>query len=839
VGGRLEKTIQDYASGQIRIVICNRKAELGVNLQNDTAAIHHLTLPWTPASVQQRNGRGVRQGNLTSEVAVHYYFGRNTFDRYRHLTLKVKANWMNELLSGQMPDMENGQAPNIEEILELLSDNPEAAALRKREREERAMLQGQEREAQGLWNLLRGLCQLWARLQKADTRNQHLIASREEEVAKCQKALAALSEKNDVIENKRLRLLAKQETVAGINKSLSEPDLKAKDKKVLKSKLIYAQRSLDNTRRSLEQALESQAAKKMAAQRRLEAAKERLKDGLEKEEAKKESAKRDSALVKRNETYLRDMAKEGKLPYDLSLLDRLGAFLVGPKGGLIEEGAFFVLRAKGNKSAQGLEVIRLKALDLSFEARIFDPILGIREETMEPGAMAGYERASLEEFYISNQWRYGQLRRTGLFSKATFPSLCRWLPINGRYGAVGQSKDGGYKVFWEGGLEDGYVLAFPEPEKEEFRQCVLNAYLADKDSGRANLYLMNDLFGEEDRELLAAKYIDGPESELSSLMGTLWDKARLLFLSGEPSNRAQILRKIQDLLRTQSILSQDPGKPAGAEVFREHPDGFSHLREGQEEGQFFILRSRGSKSAQGLEKIGPTGQGGKFRARIFDPILGLREETMGPGSLAGYERATLEEFYIANQWRYGQLRRTGLFSKDIFPSICRWLPVNGRYGAVGQSQDGSYKVFWEPDTYTLEEGYVLAFPEPEKEEFRQSVFGAYLADKTTGRVNHLLMSDLFGDDYDALATKCFDGPDTELLSLVGTLWDKAKLSLSFGGTANGEQILKKLQELLRIQSKISQDPRKQAEALGFKEIPDDARLLREGLKDRAAAELAG
>lgn len=55
-GDKLEKISGAYNTGRVRIVIANKKAEVGVNLQKGTTAIHHLTLPWTPASIQQRNG---------------------------------------------------------------------------------------------------------------------------------------------------------------------------------------------------------------------------------------------------------------------------------------------------------------------------------------------------------------------------------------------------------------------------------------------------------------------------------------------------------------------------------------------------------------------------------------------------------------------------------------------------------------------------------------------------------------------------------------------------------------------------------------------------------------
>ncbi|MEJ7831244.1 MAG: helicase-related protein, partial [Segetibacter sp.] len=50
-------------SGQIRILIGSTdKAGTGLNVQHRIIAMHHLDIPWKPAELEQRNGRGARQG---------------------------------------------------------------------------------------------------------------------------------------------------------------------------------------------------------------------------------------------------------------------------------------------------------------------------------------------------------------------------------------------------------------------------------------------------------------------------------------------------------------------------------------------------------------------------------------------------------------------------------------------------------------------------------------------------------------------------------------------------------------------------------------------------------
>jgi len=83
-----------------RVIIANEKAEVGINLQKGTQAIHHLTIGWTPDSLTQRNGRGVRQGNKTERVTVYHYDADGTFDTAKRTLVNNKATWIDSLMSG-------------------------------------------------------------------------------------------------------------------------------------------------------------------------------------------------------------------------------------------------------------------------------------------------------------------------------------------------------------------------------------------------------------------------------------------------------------------------------------------------------------------------------------------------------------------------------------------------------------------------------------------------------------------------------------------------------------------------------------------------------------------
>lgn len=91
--------IQDgFASDKYTFVIANKKADTGIDLQRGTQAIHHLTTGWTPDSLQQRNGRGVRQGNKQAKVRVYMYNANGTFDEYKLQVINGKSDWIDSLM---------------------------------------------------------------------------------------------------------------------------------------------------------------------------------------------------------------------------------------------------------------------------------------------------------------------------------------------------------------------------------------------------------------------------------------------------------------------------------------------------------------------------------------------------------------------------------------------------------------------------------------------------------------------------------------------------------------------------------------------------------------------
>lgn len=117
-----------FNDGRIDVVIGNKVMEEGVNLQKRTTDIHHLDTPWDPATLQQRNGRGVRQGNVNSAVRLHTYLARGSFDGYRYQSMRAKRDWSESLWSGgdRIDNLAREGVFSREDMMIMMSADPEA-----------------------------------------------------------------------------------------------------------------------------------------------------------------------------------------------------------------------------------------------------------------------------------------------------------------------------------------------------------------------------------------------------------------------------------------------------------------------------------------------------------------------------------------------------------------------------------------------------------------------------------------------------------------------------------------------------------------------------------------
>lgn len=124
--------------GKVRILIGGTKnMGTGVNVQKRIVALHHVDVPWTPADREQREGRGVRQGNEIAkqfndnQVDIFFYATEGSLDMYKYQLQDTKGKMFTQFKAGTVGernfdegtgDAEGGFDPS--EIVALLSGNP-------------------------------------------------------------------------------------------------------------------------------------------------------------------------------------------------------------------------------------------------------------------------------------------------------------------------------------------------------------------------------------------------------------------------------------------------------------------------------------------------------------------------------------------------------------------------------------------------------------------------------------------------------------------------------------------------------------------------------------------
>ena len=116
--------------------------------------MHHVDCPWRPSDLEQRDGRGIRQGNQNAEVGIFRYVVERSFDAYSWQTITRKATFINQVMKGKLDSREiediGDSAMSAAEVKAIASGNPllldkanADAALQKLRRQETAYRRSQ------------------------------------------------------------------------------------------------------------------------------------------------------------------------------------------------------------------------------------------------------------------------------------------------------------------------------------------------------------------------------------------------------------------------------------------------------------------------------------------------------------------------------------------------------------------------------------------------------------------------------------------------------------------------------------------------------------------------
>lgn len=127
-----QRAFNDMNEGKKRILIGSKSLFTGVNAQRRLAAIHNLDPLWFPADDEQRNGRGLRQGNMNPEIEINDYSTKGTYDATMWQMMARKAGFIEGFFRGDpnMREMEDlGEASQYQQATALSTRDPRVLEL--------------------------------------------------------------------------------------------------------------------------------------------------------------------------------------------------------------------------------------------------------------------------------------------------------------------------------------------------------------------------------------------------------------------------------------------------------------------------------------------------------------------------------------------------------------------------------------------------------------------------------------------------------------------------------------------------------------------------------------
>ncbi len=101
-GAQRDILFKEMRTGKKKVMIGSTdKCGTGVNVQTHLVALHHVDCPWKPSSIEQREGRGIRQGNENEEIAVYRYVTKSTFDAYNWSLVENKQRFISQVMTSK------------------------------------------------------------------------------------------------------------------------------------------------------------------------------------------------------------------------------------------------------------------------------------------------------------------------------------------------------------------------------------------------------------------------------------------------------------------------------------------------------------------------------------------------------------------------------------------------------------------------------------------------------------------------------------------------------------------------------------------------------------------
>jgi N12 class adenine-specific DNA methylase len=129
-GAKKDAAMAAMRKGDILVALgSTEKLGTGVNVQNKLAALHHLDVPWLPASVEQRDGRGWRHGNENKNLDIYRYVAEGSLDQTFWQIIANKTRFIKQVISGadkstRVAKEEDSEELSPEQLMAAASGDP-------------------------------------------------------------------------------------------------------------------------------------------------------------------------------------------------------------------------------------------------------------------------------------------------------------------------------------------------------------------------------------------------------------------------------------------------------------------------------------------------------------------------------------------------------------------------------------------------------------------------------------------------------------------------------------------------------------------------------------------
>lgn len=102
---KLAELYRKCRDGEVSIILASTETMgTGANIQNRAVALAHIDLDWTPAGIEQRDGRIVRWGNQNDEVDIAIFALRGSMDSWQAGLLASKAEGLRDVQRPEIGD---------------------------------------------------------------------------------------------------------------------------------------------------------------------------------------------------------------------------------------------------------------------------------------------------------------------------------------------------------------------------------------------------------------------------------------------------------------------------------------------------------------------------------------------------------------------------------------------------------------------------------------------------------------------------------------------------------------------------------------------------------------